>query len=251
MKVLVIILCLLVLNNLLLAVYCRFAEKMDIRAEKKRQKSNEYVAKESEVLETDSANSHSDQKHIIVIVYSKLLPYVYGWMRYCIVLAGKIPSHRIRNLLYRIVFNMKITKNTVIYAECELRSPWNIRADRCVISTNCILDGRRGIFIGEDVVFGSGVHVWTEEHDINDSYFAVNNGHAQPVHIGAHAWICSDSTILPGTNIGEGAVLASRAVATKDCEAFGVYGGVPAKRIGTRNNELLYQLNGKPTWHFY
>ena len=38
---------------------------------------------------------------------------------------------------------------------------------------------------------------------------------------------------------------------TKNCEAFGIYGGVPAKKIGTRTNKLEYQLNGKPTWHFY
>ena len=146
---------------------------------------------------------------------------------------------------------MKITKRTVIYGGCEIRSPWNIKADNCVISTYCILDGRRGITIGDNVVFGGGVHIWTEEHDVNDPLFAVNFDNAQPVVIENHAWICSDSTILPGIHIGEGAVVATRAVVTKNCEAFGIYGGVPAKKIGTRTNKLEYQLNGKPTWHFY
>ena len=146
---------------------------------------------------------------------------------------------------------MHITNKTVIYAGCEIRSPWNIHADRCVISNNCILDGRRGIWIGEDVVFGGGVHVWTEEHDVDDPYFLVNPNNAQPVKIEAHAWICSDSTILPGVHIGEGVVLASRALAASDCVAFGVYGGVPAKRLRERNKDLEYRLNGKPTWHFY
>lgn len=248
MIILLILFLLLLINSLMLALYCRFAQWRDEKEEAKRQAAiDKREGNNKEII----AVSQGKKKNLIGLVYSALNPYVYGWMRYCIVITGKIPSHRIRNLMYRIIFNMKITKYTVIYAGCELRSPWNIHADRCVISTNCIIDGRRGVYIGEDVVFGGGVHVWTEEHDVNDPEFRVNYHNAQPVRIGDHAWICSDSTILPGVNIGEGCVIATRAVATKDCERFTIYGGVPAKKIGERNKMLVYKLNGKPTWHFY
>lgn len=236
------------LNNLLLAVYCRFAEKMDNRAEKKR---TILVEENSDNTVLNNKKQNKKSKKLFGKIYSFLNPYIYGWMRYCIILTGKIPSHRIRNLIYRFIFNMKITKNTVIYSGCELRSPWNIHADRCVISTNCIIDGRRGVFIGQDVVFGGGVHLWTEEHDVNDPLFRVNFNNAQPVMIEDRSWICSDSTILPGVRIGEGCVLATRAVATKDCKDYCIYAGIPAKKIGERNRDLAYKLNGKPTWHFY
>lgn len=249
-KILTVLAAFVVLNNLFLAVYCRLAERIDKREERKRQE----LRKKTSNVEVSTLNKESNRsglKHILGKMYAYWNHYLYGWMRYCIILTGKIPSTHIRNWRYRFIFNMKITKRTVIYGGCEIRSPWNIKADNCVISTYCILDGRRGITIGDNVVFGGGVHIWTEEHDVNDPFFAVNFDNAQPVVIENHAWICSDSTILPGIHIGEGAVVATRAVVTKNCEAFGIYGGVPAKKIGTRTNKLEYQLNGKPTWHFY
>lgn len=184
-------------------------------------------------------------------LFGYLEPYFYGWMRYSTIMVGKLPSHRLRNILMHYVFAMQITKNTVIYGGCEIRSPWNIKADKCVISTYCILDGRNGIEFGQNVVLGGGVHIWTEEHNVNDEYFRVLNENKQEVLIGDRAWICSDSTILPGVRVGEGAVIASRAVLTKNAQNYGVYAGVPAKKINKRNEKLKYELNGKPTWHFY
>lgn len=45
-------------------------------------------------------------------------------------------------------------------------------------------------------------------------------------------------------------MLASKGCATKDCAAFGIFGGVPAKKIGDRNNEIDYELSGKSFYHF-
>lgn len=251
MNIVVCILILVVFNSIFLGVYCRFSEKMDKRSEQKRQeciiKKNKSKVDSKEI----SGFSNSKFRKNIAKLYFSINSYTYGWMRYNIVITGKIPSNRIRNLLYRAVYNMKITNKTVIYGGCEIRSPWNIYADRCVISSNCILDGRRGIIIGEDVVFGGGVHIWTEEHDINDPDFSVNFNNAQPVIIENHVWICSDSTILPGVTLKEGSVIATRAVVTKNCDNFSVYGGVPAKIISSRAKDLRYKLNGKPTWHFF
>ena len=96
-------------------------------------------------------------------------------------MVGKLPSYHLRNWLYRLVFNMKITGKTVVFGGCEFRSPWNFYADNCVISNNCILDARNGIKIGQNVVLGSGVHIWTEEHDVNDKRFRdVGKKTAQP-----------------------------------------------------------------------
>ena len=60
-----------------------------------------------------------------------------------------------------------------------------------------------------------------------------------------YAWICSRSIILPGIHIGEGAVVASGAVVTKDVEPYSVVGGIPAKKIGKRNPNLNYSAYGK------
>ena len=39
---------------------------------------------------------------------------------------------------------------------------------------------------------------------------------------------------MTGVTIGNGAIIAAGAVVTKDIEPYSIYGGVPAKKIGTR-----------------
>ena len=55
-----------------------------------------------------------------------------------------------------------------------------------------------------------------------------------PISIGSDVWIGNGCTVVPGVNIGDGAVIAAGAVVTKDVPPFAVYGGVPAKPIRMR-----------------
>ena len=137
-------------------------------------------------------------------IYYGILPYTYGFVRYMTNQTGKIPSTRVRKSLYRFAFCMKITPKTVLYGGSEFRSPWNIKLGNCVVSNRCLFDGRRGIIVADNVVFGAGVHMWTEEHAVNDPMFRVLERNRQPIVIDERAWICSDSAILPGVHIGEG-----------------------------------------------
>lgn len=57
------------------------------------------------------------------------------------------------------------------------------------------------------------------------------------VAIGDYAWICCRSIILPGITIGEGAVVASGAIVTKDVPPYTIVGGTPAKIIGYREKK--------------
>ncbi len=237
------LLMLYILNLFWLSIYCRIEAKIDFQIRLKEKI-------DSGTQTTVYSNPRKETIYLLKRVYRWLEHYLYGWMRYSILQVGRIPSNRIRKLLYKYVFAMKLSKGTVISAGCEIRSPWNIRLGKCTIAGNCILDGRSGIIIEDNVVLGMGVHIWTQEHDVNSPSFAVNAEHKGTVIIRKHAWVCSDSTVLPKMEIGEGAVVAAKACVTKNCEAFGIYGGVPAKRIGDRTHELTYELSGKPHWHF-
>ncbi|AOH55862.1 hypothetical protein ABE28_015985 [Peribacillus muralis] len=64
--------------------------------------------------------------------------------------------------------------------------------------------------------------------DINDMY---------AVTIGNDVWIGADVKIIGGVNIGDGAIIATGAVVANDLEPYNIYGGVPARRIGTRFTE--------------
>lgn len=56
----------------------------------------------------------------------------------------------------------------------------------------------------------------------------------RPVVIGNDVWIGANVIILPGVNIGDGAIVAAGAVVTKDVAPYAIVGGVPAKTIRYR-----------------
>ena len=146
--------------------------------------------------------------------------------------------------MLRHVYLMKIAKTAVLYGGFEIRAPWNIEiGDGTVIGDESKLDGRNGLVIGKNANFSTGVWIWTEQHDLNDPFFYSNNKGGTVV-IGDRAWISSRTTILPRVSIGEGCVIAAGAVITKDCEAFGIYGGIPGKKIGERSHDLRYEFDG-------
>lgn len=57
----------------------------------------------------------------------------------------------------------------------------------------------------------------------------LSKAYVSPVTIKKNAWVAIGVIILPGVTIGEGAIVASGAVVTKDVPANVVVGGVPAK----------------------
>lgn len=55
--------------------------------------------------------------------------------------------------------------------------------------------------------------------------------------IGNDVWIGHDATIMPSVTIGDGAIIATKAVVTKDVEPYTIVGGNPAKLIKKRFSE--------------
>lgn len=59
------------------------------------------------------------------------------------------------------------------------------------------------------------------------------------VFLGKHVIIGCGSVVLPGVTLHEGVAIGALSLVTKNCEAFGVYIGSPAKRIKNRKQDLL------------
>ena len=68
------------------------------------------------------------------------------------------------------------------------------------------------------------------------------------VNIGNDVWIGAYVSILPGVTIGNGAVIATGAVVTKDVDAYAIVGGVPARHIKYRFDENERKLLEKIQW---
>ena len=68
------------------------------------------------------------------------------------------------------------------------------------------------------------------------------------VVIGSDVWIGCDAIILSGVKIGDGAVIAARALVNKDVEPFAVVGGIPAKHLRYRFPEATIKALREIAW---
>jgi galactoside O-acetyltransferase len=139
--------------------------------------------------------------------------------------------------------------------------------DRTRIDDFCVLSaGEAGFEIGSNVhiacyvsVIGAGRVVmedfvgvsartcvyssnddYTGEHMSNptvpDAFKFVTN---KSVVLRKHALIGAGCVVLPGVELGEGAVVGAMSLVTRDCEPWWIYTGVPAKKAKERSRRLL------------
>ncbi len=67
--------------------------------------------------------------------------------------------------------------------------------------------------------------------------------------IGNDVWIGFEAVILSGVTIGDGAIIGTRAVVTKDVPPYTIVGGIPAKPIRKRfDDETIAQLEALNWW---
>lgn len=185
---------------------------------------------------------------IVRKVKSLVIVFLIGYEKYLMHRIKTFPSHTVRNFVYRHIYLIDMRENSVVYFGCEIRSGVNLHIGKgSIIGDNCILDARQGVYIGENVNLSSEVHLWTEAHDVNDPYFRSMPCNHGPIHIGDRVWLGSNVTILDNVVVGEGAVVCSGAVVTKNVLPYTIVAGIPAKKIGERNQDLRYVFNGGHT----
>lgn len=100
----------------------------------------------------------------------------------------------------------------------------------------------RGVMIGPQVFIQTSTHRW-EGPDLE----AVPYDHhitSGPVVIGDHVWLGARVVVLPGVNIGDGAVVGAGSVVTADVEPCAVVAGNPARILRHRDREQFERLRG-------
>lgn len=69
--------------------------------------------------------------------------------------------------------------------------------------------------------------------------------------VGNDVWIGYEAVIFAGVTIGDGAIIGTRAVVTKDVPPYTIVGGVPAKPIRKRfSDEAIKQLQKLEWWNW-
>lgn len=172
--------------------------------------------------------------------FNRLLNYLLDLDLLIVRLAGLVPSHIFRKLVYRGA-GVKIGKKSYIHMGAQFFYPGGVKiGNGTIVGQGAFLDGRDKIIIGDHVDIASDVMIYNSEHDITAEDFHATTA---PVLIGDHVFIGPRAIILPGISIGKGAVVAAGAVVTKEVLEYTVVGGVPAKVIGERNlKDLKYRL---------
>lgn len=91
-----------------------------------------------------------------------------------------------------------------------------------------ILDAAR-VEIGDDVMFGPGVQLYTVTHPLDAQQRTTGMELAKPIVIGNRVWIGGGAIVLPGVTVGDEAVIAAGSIVTKDVAAGMLVQGNPAR----------------------
>ena len=151
-----------------------------------------------------------------------------------------IPNYRFRHFYYKTICGYKIGYKSSIHIGTFFTGNKILIGNHTVVGRRSYLDGRADLKIGNCVSISPDVHIITAQHDMNDPNF---KSIYAPVNIEDYVWIGTRSTILPGVNIGKGAVIAAGSVVTHDVDPYTVVGGVPVKPIKKRNKEMHYKCD--------
>lgn len=140
-------------------------------------------------------------------------------------------------------------KNNLLYH-------YPINRDRLVIGRYC------SIACGAKFLFTSGNHttrslstfpfgIFTDDWQVPFPEMTRTWDNRGDIVIGSDVWIGFEALIMQGVTIGDGAIVASRAVVTSDVEPYTIVGGTPAKPIKKRfNPETIAKLQKIAWWNW-
>jgi maltose O-acetyltransferase len=134
-------------------------------------------------------------------------------------------------------------KNVTIWDHVQIDSPSKlIIGNNVSVNRGSILHAGGEIKIGDDVLIGPGVVIYSQNHNYTDlnSNIITQGYNTKSVNIGNNVWIAANAIILPGVTIGEGAIVAAGSVVTNDVASFAIVGGNPAIFLKERISDNTY-----------
>lgn len=118
--------------------------------------------------------------------------------------------------------------------------------DHVHIAAYAFLSGAEGIDLADFVGISAGARLYTRNDDytglaltgptIPEEFLNITKG---PVVIGRHVVVGAGSIVLPGCEIAEGTTIGALSLVKSSLPAWGIYAGVPVRRLRERSRQLL------------
>lgn len=115
--------------------------------------------------------------------------------------------------------------------------------DKCVFgrdnTVNCYLD----VEFGAATIVADWVYICDFDHVTDDIHTPIKDQGLvkSPVRIGPDVWVGAKASILRGSEIGRGSVIAAHAVVKGDVPAYSIVGGIPARILRDRRDSYAAQ----------
>jgi len=143
----------------------------------------------------------------------------------------------LRNSIYRL-FLKKAGKNINFMEGIIIKYPSEIEmGNNVTINQDCFIVGKGGLILGDDIMIGAGCKIVTTTHNVitRDKPMREQGMSFEKITIGNDVWFGFNVVVLKGCTIGSGVILAAGCVLTaKEVPDYTIWGGVPARNIGTR-----------------
>jgi putative colanic acid biosynthesis acetyltransferase WcaF len=128
-------------------------------------------------------------------------------------------------------FGADIGHGVVFRPRTRVKFPWKLHiGDRSWIGEGVWFHNQDHVHVGHDVVISQETFITTGSHRHRVDMALVT----RPVVIREGAWITSRCMVLGGTTVGRSALIQPMSVISGDIGAAEVWGGVPARHVGTR-----------------
>lgn len=131
-------------------------------------------------------------------------------------------------------------------------------SSKTVIGNGCVINGMRVYGDGETIIgdhcsFGPGLIIQTQNHDYDKGdTLPYGKGFVyKPVKIDDCVWIGMNVTLLPGTHIGEGAIIQAGSVVHGEIPPLAIAGGNPAKVFASRSKDHYDELKAKRSFRMW
>ena len=154
-----------------------------------------------------------------------------------------IPCWSLRRSILKCM-GLKIGNNSRIGIGTKIVNPKGITiGDRTTINENCHLDGRGGLYIGNDVSISIYTKILTASHRANSDTFEY---YENSVVIEDNVWTGCNAIILDGSQIEKFSIIGAGCVFKGNTEEADIVVGNPAQAIKKRNLNTAYKLMYSP-----